>query len=86
MSRLSESKRMEELVSSYHSSDQTRRDFAKAHGVTEGKLYYWIKKLSTPIVEESLPEFIPLDLSLPIRGSKHVIIRMPDGMEIQILV
>lgn len=86
MSQLSESKRMEELVTSYHSSGQTQKDFAKAHGLTEGKLHYWIKKLSTPVVEESLPDFIPLDLSLPTRGSKHIIIRMPDGIEIQIPV
>ncbi|WP_299244416.1 hypothetical protein [uncultured Aquimarina sp.] len=40
MSQSSESKGMEELVSSYHSSGQTQKAFAKAQGLTEGKLYY----------------------------------------------
>lgn len=84
MSQLSESKRMEQLVSSYHSSGQTQKNFAKAHGLTKGKLHYWIKKLSTPVLEESLPEFIPLNLSSPTAVSKCIVIRMPDGMEIQI--
>ncbi|KAA1242779.1 hypothetical protein [Aquimarina sp. RZ0] len=87
MSQLSESKRMEELVSSYHSSGQTQKDFAKAHVLTEGKLHYWIKKLSVPLEEEEpLPEFIPLDLSFPGRESKFIIILTADGMKIQIPV
>ena len=84
MSQQTEACRMKELVCSYHSSGQTQKDFAKAHGLTDGKLHYWIKKFSTPVVEEPIPEFIPLDLSLPTRGSKHIIIRTPDGVEIQI--
>ena len=86
MSKLSESRRMEELVSSYHSSGQSQKDFAKAHGLTEGKLHYWIKKLSRSVEQEPLPEFIPLDVSLPTRGSKCIVIRTADGMKIQIPV
>lgn len=86
MSKLSESSRMESLVCSYHSSGQTQKDFAKAHGLTEGKLHYWIKKLSVPREEEPSSEFIPLDLSLPSRGSRCIVIHIPGGMEVKIPV
>lgn len=87
MSQLSEAQRMGKLVSSYHRSGQSQKDFAKAHGLTGGKLHYWIKKLSIPEEQEPLPEFIPLEVSnFFSRSSKSIIIRMADGMEIQIPV
>lgn len=55
MLKLPENQRVEELVSSYHSSGQIQKDFAKSHGlIRKGKLHYWIKKLSPASVEVSI--------------------------------
>jgi transposase-like protein len=77
---------MHKLVSAYHNSGQSQKTFAQAHGLTEGKLHYWIKKLS----KESIPSletssFIPLEMPhTESSSSKVIIIRTSDGLEIQI--
>jgi len=84
---LSVTKKMRKLVSLYHISGQSQKSFAQSHGLTEGKLYYWIKKFSKK--ELSSPEasntFIPIDISEPEESScKTILIRMPNGLEIEI--
>ncbi len=44
---------MKELVGSFHRSGQSRKEFAQAHGLTEGKLQYWIKKFSAKPLESA---------------------------------
>lgn len=86
MSKSSESTRMHKLVSAYHNSGQSQKAFAQAHGLTKGKLHYWIKKL----LKESIPSpetssFIPLEMtSRESSSSKVITIRTSDGLEIQI--
>ena len=78
---------MEALVKSFHKSSLTQEEFASKHDISKGKLHYWIKKFSEPVRESVVPEFIPLEISnFSSKISKSIIIRMPDGMEIQIPV
>lgn len=80
---------MRKLVSLYYNSGQSRKSFANSHGVTESKLYYWIKKFSkeqnqVPSLETS-SSFIPLEVSDSKDFSERtILIRMPNGLEIQI--
>lgn len=87
MSKSSESARMHKLVSAYHNSGQSQKAFAQSHGLTKGKLHYWIKKFSKesiPSSETSSP-FIPLEMTgTEPCSSKVIIIRTTDGLEIQI--
>ena len=46
MSREDLTAHMESLVLEYYQSDQTRKAFAAAHGISLEKLIYWIKKMS----------------------------------------
>ena len=80
---------MASLVAQYHQSDQTRKAFAAAHGISLGKLIYWVKKMSKspepPTAEDNTTpvNFLPLKVhSSP--GSNCVLIRLDNGVEIQI--
>ncbi len=42
MARIPKSQKMKELAG----SGQSRKEFIKAHGLTEGKVQYWMKKFS----------------------------------------
>ncbi len=74
MSRSTQAEQMKELVGSFHRSGQSRKEFAMAHGLTESKLQYWIKKLSLEPVdrEEALASFIPL--KAPTDGTVYIFI------------
>lgn len=80
---------MKALVLEYRKSGQTRKAFAQAHGISEPKLNYWLKKSSksTPKHKKSGPSsgFVPLKVtpsSLDARAD--LLIRLPSGVEIQI--
>ncbi len=77
---------MRKLVSLYQSSGQSQKAFAQAHGLTEGKLHYWIKKLSKEFIPSpQTSSFIPLEMTSTESSSSRVItIRTLDGLEIQI--
>lgn len=78
---------MRNLVSLYQSSGQSQKAFAKSHGLTEGKLYYWVKKFSKENTTTSVASssFIPVEMtSTESCSSKAIIIRTSDGLEIQI--
>jgi len=82
---------MESLVLAYHQSDQTRKAFAAAHGISLYKLIYWIKKMSKssePSKAEdtrSGSDFVPLKVEVSsLVASNCVLIRLGSGVEIQI--
>ena len=87
--KTSVSEKMHKLVSLYHSSGQSQKDFAKVHGLSEGKLHYWIKKFSKKesTAADTTSSFIPIDISNSQTQellSKTILIRMANGLEIQI--
>ena len=78
---------MKELVSVFLNSGQSQKEFAEAHGLTKGKLHYWVKKFSESptTVSKSTSSFIPLEVSSSEElQSRTILIRMPNGLEIQI--
>ncbi len=91
MSKETNASKMEKLVKAYLLSGQSQKAFAAAHGVSENKMYYWIKKLSntnssTSKKESSKTDFVPISVT-PINIPKGVIvIRCISGVEIEIPV
>ena len=81
--------KMKPLVLKYHSSRQSRKAFASAHGISEAKLTYWIKKISNgndKTQKATSPSgFVPVKVQ-PTSSltSGHLLIRLPSGVEIQI--
>lgn len=65
--------RMASLILKYRSSGQSRKDFAAAHGMSESKLGYWLLKFSKKAGHQA-----------SLFGSDHLVIRLPNGVEIQI--
>lgn len=87
MSNTSTESKMRKLVSQYHVSGQSQREFSSLHGVTEGKLHYWIKKLISS--EDQAPEvsasksFIPISIT-DVKSERIILIRCSSGVEIEI--
>jgi len=79
---------MRKLVSQYHLSGQSQREFSSAHGVTEGKLHYWIKKLASSSTDQA-PEatvskaFVPISIT-DVKADRILLIRCASGVEIEI--
>ncbi|ADF53736.1 MAG: hypothetical protein CMP12_10350 [Zunongwangia sp.] len=78
---------MRKLVTSYYESGQSQTAFARDHGISKGKLCYWVNKF---LKEESKkPEksnFVSLSANLsttPI-SSRSMHIRLGNGVEIEI--
>ena len=89
MSKTNIAIQMKPLVAQYRESGQTRKAFALAHGISEAKLIYWIKKLSksAPKNKKLPPEsdFVPLEVkSSSSSTAGHLMIRLPSGVEIEI--
>jgi len=84
---------MERLVKEYRQSGQGQAAFAQAHGITESKLYYWLRKLGEPTCgkAESATEkpsgFIPVTTTKPTNeDSRPMIIRIGEDITIEIPV
>lgn len=89
MSKADIATKMKALVLAYRESGQTRKTFAWAHGISEPKLTYWIKKFSksgaTPKKLPSSSGFVPIEVDpAPLNARGHLLIRLPSGVEIEI--
>lgn len=79
---------MGKLVKQFKDSGQSQKEFAAAHGLKEGKLYYWISKLSkpqhsvTPLVTPK-KDFVAIEVT-PEQEASSIIIRLNNGVEIEI--
>lgn len=79
---------MRKLVKQFKSSGQSQKGFAAAHGLKEGKLYYWINKLSKPqqSVSPLVPpkkDFVAIEVR-PDQEGRSIMIRLKSGVEIEI--
>lgn len=79
---------MRKLVKQFKDSGQSQKEFAAAHGLKKGKLYYWICKLSKP--QQSVPplstpkkDFVAIEVT-PEQEGRNIIIRLKNGVEIEI--
>ena len=89
MSRESLSVKMKSLVKQYRASGQSRKVFAHAHGISEAKLSYWLKKLSKSAPnnkqEPSPCGFVALEVDpSSLKGRDYLLIHLPSGVEIEI--
>ena len=77
---------MRKLVASYYESGQSQSVFARTHGISKGKLSYWIHKF--PRKEDKDPvksNFVSLSASAPAQTPTQIIyIRLGNGVEIEI--
>lgn len=79
---------MRKLIKQFEASGQSQKEFASDHGLKEGKLYYWIRKLSKP--QHSVPpliatkkDFVAIEVT-PEQESRSILIRLKSGVEIEI--
>lgn len=79
---------MRKLVKPFRDSGQSQKEFAAAHGLKAGKLYYWISKLSkskesaTPLIAAK-KDFVALEV-IPDQEARNIMIRLKSGVEIEI--
>jgi transposase-like protein len=88
MAKNDTSSQMRKLVKQFKDSGQSQKEFAAAHGLKKGKLYYWICKLSkpqqsgTPLVTAK-KDFVAIELT-PAQEGRSIMIRLKSGVEIEI--
>lgn len=78
---------MQKLVTSYYESGQSQTAFARAHGISKGKLSYWIQKFPRKPGEKlAKSNFVPLSATPSSQpgSSRSMYIRLGDGVEIEI--
>lgn len=86
MTRSSIASEMQKLVTSYYESGQSQSTFARAHGISKGKLCYWIQKFPRKSAEKSRKSnFVPLSATPSSQPTSRIMhIRLGDGVEIEI--
>lgn len=88
MTKKNNASHMRKLVKLYQESGQSQKEFAAAHGLKEGKLYYWISKLSKPqqsVAPLATPkkDFVAIEVT-PEQEAGCIMIRLKSGVEIEI--
>lgn len=87
MTRSSIATEMRKLVNSYYESGQSRSAFARDHGISKGKLSYWIQKFPREqVTKPAKSNFVSLSAApstAPI-SSRSMHIRLGNGVEIEI--
>lgn len=90
MSRKDIASKMAKMVREYSASGQSRKMFSASRGVSEGKLHYWVKKLSAgkAVALADRSAFVPIDIPPPPSGKADQVIsiHLPNGVEIKIPV
>lgn len=88
---MSTAKKMAALVNAYHKSGESQKSFASTHGVSKGKLNYWIQKLSETekdFAVDKSSSFMPIAITDSAKHTssigKVIIIRLAGGIEIEI--
>ena len=88
MSKANTASQMRKLVRLYQESGQSQRAFSALHGLKQGKLQYWISKLSKPSPScsrsaTSKKDFVSIALA-PEHEGRSIMIRCASGVEIEI--
>ena len=83
--------RMRKLVKEFEDSNQSRKAFASAHNIKEGKLQYWITKFTKPKKSPSVAapaenkNFTPISISpMAANEPRLITIRTAKGLTIEI--
>lgn len=67
MNRKDNAMRMRKLVADFRNSEMSFNKFAVTHGISRGKLHYWVKQHGNSTGLEPIDDsgnFIPLDLPM----------------------
>ena len=78
---------MRKLVTSYYESGQSQTAFARAHGISKGKLSYWVNKfIKEKEKKPAKSNFVSLSAtpSTAPTSSRSMHIRLGNGVEIEI--
>lgn len=86
MTRSSIATEMRKLVSNYYESGQSQSTFARNHGISKGKLSYWIHRFPRKEVKEPVKSnFVALSVPPSTQTStQSMVIRLGNGVEIEI--
>ncbi len=88
MNRKDNALRMRKLVGDFRNSDMSFNKFAEAHGISRGKLHYWVRRIGSNIELDAMGEsgkFIPLELPVnQTQELRYIIINKPCGTQIKI--
>ncbi|MAO36169.1 MAG: hypothetical protein CMP12_09705 [Zunongwangia sp.] len=87
MTRSSTASKMRKLVIRYYESDQNQSAFARTHGISKGKLSYWIQKFPREqVTKPTKSNFVSLSAtpSTAPTSSRSMHIRLGNGVEIEI--
>lgn len=79
---------MLKLVKEFNESGQSQKAFSSLHGLTEGKLNYWICKFKKSQFEGSrsvapAKDFVSIGV-VPLQENRSILIRCQSGVEIEI--
>ena len=90
MKKNANASRMHKLVKEFRDSGLSQKEFAATHGLTPGKMHYWVSK--TARVEPSSPpsivpkkDFVAISVT-PELEDRNIVIRLKSGVEIEIPV
>ena len=78
---------MRKLVTSYYESGQSQTAFARARGISKGKLSYWVNKFPREqVTKPTKSNFVSLSAtpSTAPTSSRSMHIRLGNGVEIEI--
>lgn len=78
---------MRKLVTSFYESGQSQTAFARAHGISKGKLSYWVNKfIKEKEKKPAKSNFVSLSAtpSTAPTSSRSMHIRLGNGVEIEI--
>lgn len=88
MTKNGNASRMHKLVKEFRDSGRSQKEFAAAHGLSPGKMHYWVSKTARP--ERSAPpsivpkkDFVAISVT-PQRDNRNIVIRLKSGVEIEI--
>jgi transposase-like protein len=70
------------IVSQFHASDLSRRDFANRHGFNEGSLARWLRAAPAPAA--SAPKFVRVIGPAPVTPPAWFELALPDGRRLRI--
>jgi hypothetical protein len=90
MTKKGNASRMHKLVKEFRDSGRSQKEFAAAHGLSEGKMHYWVSKLAragrpAPPSIAAKKDFVAISVT-PELEDRNIVIRLKSGVEIEIPV
>jgi hypothetical protein len=70
------------IVTQFHTSGLSRRDFAKRHNIAEASLARWLRSGAAPVV--SAPKFVRVVAPTPATPPAWFELALPDGRRLRI--